>query len=164
MVNIGIHTYGADKLKIFYKRSGDLTIGKYCSIAKGCRIFLGGNHRGEWISTFPMIKQSSYTKGDVIIGNDVWIGYGVTILSGVTIGDGAIIGAMSVVTKDIEPYVIACGNPATIKKHRFEQGAIEKLLDIEWWNRGDSFIAGATKYLMSPDIDGFLKYAERANG
>jgi len=34
------------------------------------------------------------------------------ILSDVTIGDGAVIGANSLVTKDVEPYMIVKGNPA----------------------------------------------------
>ena len=71
---------------------------------------MGGNHRGDWISTFPFsalfpdspdIADYQVSKGDVAIGNDVLIGAGVTILSGVTIGDGAIIGAGSVVVKDV---------------------------------------------------------------
>jgi len=158
MVTIGEHTYGNDKIRIFYKKSGDLTIGKYCSIARGCRVFLGGNHQGEWISTYPLIKESSYSKGNVTIGNDVWIGYGVTILSGVTIGDGAIIGAMSVVAKDIEPYAIACGNPIITKRLRFKQEIIDKLLKIKWWDMDDKLISYVTPFLMSSNIDGFFNF------
>lgn len=50
----------------------------------------------------------------VTIGNNVWIGGGVTILPGVTIGDGAVIGAGAVVTHDVEPSVVAAGNPARV--------------------------------------------------
>ena len=42
------------------------------------------------------------------------IGSGATILCGITIGEGAIIGAGSVVTKDVTPYTIVCGNPAKV--------------------------------------------------
>jgi len=158
MVNIGAHTYGHEKIRIFYKKSGDLTIGKYCSIARGCRVFLGGNHRGEWISTYPLTKSSSYSKGDVTIGNDVWLAYGVIILSGVTIGDGAIVGAMSVVTKDIEPYAIACGNPAIVKRLRFKQNVIDKLLEVKWWDMDDKLVSDITPFLMSSDIDGLFNF------
>jgi acetyltransferase-like isoleucine patch superfamily enzyme len=61
------------------------------------------------------------TKGDIIIGNDVWIGMNATILSGVTIGDGAVIGANSLLTKDVEPYMIIGGNPAITIRKRFDQ-------------------------------------------
>ena len=49
----------------------------------------------------------------MIICNDVWIGANVTITAGTKIGEGAIIGANSIVTKDIEPYTIQAGVPAT---------------------------------------------------
>jgi maltose O-acetyltransferase len=47
----------------------------------------------------------------VTIGADVWIGGAAVICPGVTIGDRAVIGAGSVVTRDIEPGVVAAGNP-----------------------------------------------------
>ena len=56
----------------------------------------------------------------VLIGSDVWIGANVIILSGAKIGDGAVIGAGSVVTKDIDPYSVAVGNPAKVIKNRKE--------------------------------------------
>lgn len=40
------------------------------------------------------------------------IGSGATILCGVTIGSGALVGAGSVVTKDVPPGEVWCGNPA----------------------------------------------------
>ena len=56
-----------------------LKIGKFCSIAEGVIILLGGEHRSEWVTTFPFnfffeefknIKGHPATKGDVTIGND----------------------------------------------------------------------------------------------
>jgi acetyltransferase-like isoleucine patch superfamily enzyme len=43
---------------------------------------------------------------------------GVCILPGVRIGEGCIIGAGSVVTKDLEAFVVAVGNPAKPVKSR----------------------------------------------
>lgn len=39
---------------------------------------------------------------------------GVFIKGGVTVGRGSIIGAGSVVTKDVAPFSIVAGNPATV--------------------------------------------------
>jgi acetyltransferase-like isoleucine patch superfamily enzyme len=54
----------------------------------------------------------------VHLGKHVIVGTGSTILPGVTIGEGAAIGAMSLVTKDIQPWKIAVGIPAKEIKER----------------------------------------------
>lgn len=99
--DIGDYTYGIPVL-YRYDSTTRLTIGKYCSIASGVRIMLGGNHHIKWVSQFSFYEFpkdfpenggfSQYVKGDVKIGNDVWIGRDAMILSGVTIGDGAVVG------------------------------------------------------------------------
>ena len=73
-------------------------------------------------------------KGDTIIGNDVWIGYKASVMPGIQIGDGAIIGANSVVTKNVAPYSIVGGNPATEIRKRFSEEQIEQLLELKWWD------------------------------
>jgi hypothetical protein len=30
-----------------------LVVGKFCSIASGVTIYLGGNHRHDWVTTYP---------------------------------------------------------------------------------------------------------------
>lgn len=133
-----------------YDFIGDkLIIGKFCSIAKGVEFIMNGaNHRMDCVSTYPFYIMGSdwgsalkpHTdelplKGDTIIGNDVWIGQNVTILPGVKIGDGAIIGANSIVSKDVPPYAVACGNPARIVKKRFDDETIELLEKVKWWDK-----------------------------
>lgn len=54
----------------------------------------------------------------VTIDENVWIASHVLILPGVHIGEGAVVAAGSVVTKDIEPYAVAAGNPAHLIKYR----------------------------------------------
>ncbi|MFT3932723.1 MAG: acyltransferase [Chitinophagaceae bacterium] len=48
-----------------------------------------------------------------IIKQGATIGANATIVCGVTIGEYAMIGAGSVVTKDVAPYMLMAGNPAT---------------------------------------------------
>jgi len=163
-MEVGKYTYG--KPVVFRGRyAGDLKIGKFCSISNEVTIFLGREHRKDWITTYPFpafpgdwpgaeeIAGCERTKGDVIIGNDVWICYGATILSGVKIGDGAVIGARAVVTKDVAPYSVVAGNPAREIGKRFNDEIIKKLLDLKWWDWTDEKIKENIKTLCSTEID-----------
>ncbi len=57
-----------------------------------------------------------FKSGKVIIKDGAHIGIGAIILPGVTIGEGAVIGAGAVVIKDIPPYSLAVGVPASVVK------------------------------------------------
>ncbi len=78
----------------------------------------------------------------VTIGNDVWTGHNVNIMSGVNVGDGAVIAAGSVVTKDVPPYAVVAGVPATIKRFRFSEHIIARLLRSKWWELELSQLSG----------------------
>jgi len=165
--SIGKYTYGNPKV-LWENSKSKLDIGKFCSIAEDVTIYLGGNHRTDWITTYPFghIHQDIFnnflgeghpaTKGDVIICNDVWIADNVTIMSGVTISDGAIIANNSHVISNIEPYAIYGGNPAKFIKYRFTQEQISKLLQIQWWNWDDQKINDNSHLLCSPNINDFI--------
>lgn len=160
--SIGRFTYGYPRiLESGDKNPGKLTIGAFCSISDNVTILLSGNHRVDWITTYPFntvlagydhIEGHPQTKGDVNIGNDVWIGLNATILSGVIIGDGAVIAAGSVVTKNVEPYSIVGGVPAKFIKKRFEEKTIGKLLEFRWWEKDIDWIKKNIEILMSPNI------------
>lgn len=96
------------------------------------------------------------------IGNDVWIGHGAFILPGVTVGDGAVIAAQSVVTKDVPAYAVVAGSPATLKKYRFPQEQIDRLLQLKWWE----FAPWQMKGAMVDDIPNFIDFvaALRSSG
>lgn len=149
-VKWGERTYGADKIQVFQWGEGaKCNIGKYCSVADGVKVFLGGDHQVGWTTTFPFEKKTG-THGDINIGNDVWLSHGVTIMSGVTIGDGAVVAANSHVVKDVEPYTVVGGNPARYLKHRFEGGIIDKLMELKWWDLSPRVIQDLEKELSSP--------------
>lgn len=163
---IGIGTYGQPKV-LDWNDNTELIIGNYCSIASNVTILLGGEHKSEWISTYPFQTIAIFdmknnfnerkSKGNVEIKNDVWIGTNVTILSGVTIGNGAIIGAGSVVTKNVPDYAIVGGNPARIIRYRFEQEKIDTLLEIKWWDWDTHKIQSNIEILCSENIEGLHK-------
>jgi len=147
-----------------------LIIGKFCSIASDVKFIMnGGNHRTDWLTNYPFpIFQHGWeiampeewpNKGDTIIGNDVWLGYNATIMPGIKVGDGAIIATNSVVTKDVPPYAVVGGNPATIIRKRFDDETINKLLEVRWWDWDIEKITANLKIICSGDIDGLLKLA-----
>lgn len=160
-ISVGDWTYGRPMVR-FKQKQAKLNIGKYCSIAGGVRIYMGGEHITENTSTYPFkVLREFWTEADaesikpsedVTIGNDVWIGTQAVIMPGVTIGDGAVIGASSVVASDVAPYTIVAGNPAREIRKRFDDEAIAFLLDLKWWEWDDAKVARNVNLLSSPDI------------
>lgn len=124
-----------------FAHGGRITIGEYCYVGEGTRIWSGCNiaigdhvliahnvsifdnltHPVNWERRrkhFKAIAEqghpSSIDLGDkpVRIENDVWIGAHALILRGVTIGARAIVAAGAVVTRDVPADTIVAGNPA----------------------------------------------------
>lgn len=162
--SIGDWTYGTPTV-LWWDIETRLVIGKFCSIADDVTILLGGEHRTDWVTTYPFNKffegakgteGHPRSKGNVVIGNDVWIGANTTILSGVTIHDGAVVGAGSLVCKDVQPYAIVAGNPAKQIKLRFAEDTVSELLRIAWWNWPLEKIETVFPLLLSGDIQRFL--------
>jgi len=168
---IGQGTYG-DLEVLSWGEGTTLTIGSYTSVAAGVKVFLGGEQRVEWVTTYPFnvlwesakqYKGHPKTKGNVVIGSDVWIGTEALILSGVTIGDGAVVGARAVVTRDIAPYAVVAGNPARVVKFRFDEEIIERLLALKWWDWSRAQIERAMPEMLNQEIALFLEKAERGD-
>lgn len=144
-VQVGKMTYGIIEAFINDGKS-KLSIGSYCSIAKGVRFLVSAEHPINTISTYPfranVLHQGpeSFSKGDIVVDDDVWIGHGATIMSGVHIGQGAVIAAGAVVTKDVPPYAIVGGVPAKVIKYRFEPEMIHELLKVDYSELTDEMI------------------------
>lgn len=163
----GRYTYGAENIDIGGDGSGGrLSIGSFCSIGDNVQVWLGWNHRTDWISTWPFgllhqnvfgdrtfdINENPYTNGDVIIGNDVWIASNVVIMSGVVIGNGAVVANNSHVVKSVDPYTVVGGNPAKLIRHRFGLADIRMLLRLAWWEKPDSEIREIAPLLSSSNL------------
>lgn len=168
--SVGRFSYGNPKIQDWGHGNSKFVIGKFCSIGRGVEIFLGGEHKTKWITTFPLNHaflydtnrktrgryEQEHAKGDVVIGNDVWIGADTLILSGTTIGDGAIIGAMSVVRGNIKPYSINVGNPCQLKRMRYNDETIKRLMELKWWDWDDEKIKQNIPLLMSENVGELL--------
>jgi acetyltransferase-like isoleucine patch superfamily enzyme len=164
---MGPHSYGEPLIATYPGDTSWVRVGSYVSIAVDVVLMDGGNHRVDWITTYPFRAlfdmPGAYadghptTKGDLTIGNDVWIGRGARVLSGVTIGDGAVIAGYSVVTKDVRPYAIVAGNPAREIRRRFADEEVEALLAIAWWNWPLEKVLAAVPELCSENIGPFIE-------
>ncbi|MFQ5653932.1 MAG: CatB-related O-acetyltransferase [Planctomycetota bacterium] len=121
-------------------------VGNYCSIASDLHVYRR-NHPARLISQHPffynrtigLVVEDSIEKihdNPLVVGHDVWIGRHTIILPGCkVIGDGAIVGAGSVVTRDVESYVIVAGNPARPIGLRFDPRIEERVRASRWWLR-----------------------------
>lgn len=165
---IGRGSYGNPTI-LNCNEGASLSIGNFCSIAGGVKIYLGCEHRSDWATTYPFnvlwpsasaILGHPKTKGDVTIGSDVWIGAEADILSGVKVGDGAVIGTRAIVAKNVPPYAVVVGNPSRVVKYRFEPSIVERLLNVAWWDWSDEFIEKHLPFRLSTDINLFLDQAE----
>ena len=105
---------------------GEITIGEHCffnyavdlhckrSITFGDRVLLGpyvaiADNQGHAVE--PGVPDDPKP---VVIGDNVWIGRRAMVMPGVTIGAGTVVGAGSIVTRDLEPGVLAVGAPARV--------------------------------------------------
>lgn len=154
-----------------------LEIGKFCALAHGTTFVMAdANHAtvgpstypfpvfgGSWAEAMPVEEVPFLNKGGITVGHDVWFGMDATIMAGVTIGNGAVIGAKSVVTRDIPDYCIAAGNPATVVKHRYGTGDVERLNRLAWWNWPAEALAEAIPVIVARDVDDLEQFAQ-SNG
>lgn len=161
------------------------TLGRYVAIGPGCRC-LGFRHPIEAVSInsaiynfhreniYPYFAKYEQINGKVekkpvptpqpnskptVIEPDVWFASNVTFSGGITVGTGAIVAANSVLTKDVPPYAFVAGAPAKVKKMRFSDTIVERLLKSEWWKYelGDFF---KLKFNLSNPIE-FLNEFDR---
>jgi virginiamycin A acetyltransferase len=172
---VGDYTYYDDfesagnfekNVKYHFDFIGDkLIIGKFCMIASGVSFIMNGaNHLTASISSYPfaifgndwknaMDGKTYPTKGDTVIGNDVWIGHNAIIMPGIEIGDGSIIATNATVTKNVAPYSVIGGNPATLIKKRFSEQHIKWLLDSKWWDWDIEKITKNVQHLTGKNIE-----------
>ena len=142
-VNIGRHTYLSGPRIDIIAHLNPVSIGSFCSIARGVQI-QEYNHATGGLSTAFLSRRIDPkrglspdeidSKGPITIGHDVWIGANSIIVSGITIGTGAVVAAGAIVTKDVPAYAIVAGNPARVLRYRIESASLrEELLASEWW-------------------------------
>jgi phosphonate metabolism protein (transferase hexapeptide repeat family) len=169
--SLGDYSYVVQDGEVAYTQ-----IGKFCSIASHVRINPGNHPMQRASQSHFSYRASAYWPGEpdeaaffawrrstpVTIGHDVWIGHGVVILPGRNIGTGAVIGAGAIVTKDVEPYTVAVGNPARHVRRRFSERTAERLLALAWWDWDHERLRAALADFRALSAEEFLERHEAA--
>lgn len=156
-LDIGEGSYGL--LTILPWPGSTISIGRYCSFAIGTVALVGGEHRTDFVTTYPfgtIEGAQPIPSGNVEIGSDVWVGSTAVILGGATIGHGAVIAAGTVVSGTVAPYSVVGGNPMRHIRYRFDEPTRNELLRIAWWGWDLSRIKRALPVLQSPDAAAFI--------
>jgi acetyltransferase-like isoleucine patch superfamily enzyme len=184
-VSLGYATYfGPRTVLTTWGQLERIEIGAYCSVAGDVRILhpggalldadgrqvdtsrIRGAHRMASASTFPIgtlvpdepyvdVPPEAVEAKPLRIGSDVWIGAGAVVMGNVTVGHGAVIGAGALVRRDVAPYEVVVGNPATAKRRRFEDATCERLLNIRWWEWDQTLVRGNHARFSEP-LEAFL--------
>ena len=92
-----------------------------------------------------------------MLGADCWIGHGAIIKPEVSVGIGAIVASGAVVTKDVPPFMIVAGCPATPLRPRFDPRTIDRLLALSWWTWDHARLRSALQDFRSLKAEAFLE-------
>jgi len=145
-------------------------VGKFANIAAMTRIG-PTDHPYRNAAQHHFLYRSSYYWDDVtddtdffaarasrrtVLGADCWIGHGAIIKPEVTVGIGAIVASGAVVTRDVAPFAIVAGCPATPLRMRFSDNVIERLLALAWWDWSHDRLRTALHDFRSLEAEAFL--------
>lgn len=89
---------------------GGLVIGSHTSINSRVMIW---SAQHDWRA-----QGFDYVERGVVIGRHCWINAASIVIPGRSIGDGAVVGAGSVVSSDVEEWVVVGGNPIQVLRQR----------------------------------------------
>jgi acetyltransferase-like isoleucine patch superfamily enzyme len=141
-IRLGPNTVIDGELMVF-PHGGQITIGEWCYVGPGTRIWSGANitigsrvliaHNVNVFDnlTHPIDPSARHKQArqiievghpksinlddqPIAIEDDAWIGASASVMRGLRIGRGAIVGTGSVVIADVPPMTIVAGNPARV--------------------------------------------------
>jgi putative colanic acid biosynthesis acetyltransferase WcaF len=98
----------ADRVEVY--NLGPVTIGDRVVISQEAYLCAGSHdHR---FKTMPLLTPP------IAVEDDAWVCARAFVGPGVTVGEGAIVAAAAVALRDVAPWTIVAGNPATLLKKR----------------------------------------------
>jgi len=115
---IGDHVHIASHADIY--AGGGVEIGDFCGLSQGGKIYSTNDDYSGKSLTGPTIPKQ-YTnvhRAPVKLGRHVVVGSGSVVLPGVEIGEGSTVGALSLVSRNLDPWGVYGGVPARRLKDR----------------------------------------------
>lgn len=91
--------------KVYIQGFNYISIGENVTLSRNVQLYDSG-----------LDYNRQHIKASITIDDNVWIGASSIVLPNVHIGKGARVGAGSVVTKNVPPFTLVCGNPARVIK------------------------------------------------
>ncbi|CDZ81715.1 putative lipopolysaccharide biosynthesis O-acetyl transferase WbbJ [Candidatus Rubidus massiliensis] len=125
-INNYIHIASSTHL---FGSGGKIVLEDYCNLSSRVSLFTASDDYTDGHMTNPMIpdEYKKVDQGSIIIKKHAIIGCGSIILPNVEVNIGAAVGALTLVKKDIEPFLIMGGIPA---KHIGERN--NRVLEVEY--------------------------------
>jgi len=111
---------------------GECVLGDFSGLSGGVRIYTGNEDYLGGSLTNPAVPEPWRVpvRSYVRLGKHAIVGANAVILPGVEVGDGAVVGALSLVTRDCEPWTIYGGSPAKPIKERPRERMLELEADL----------------------------------
>lgn len=107
-LTVGDHSWIGEN--VWIDNLAQVTIGANVCLSQGAML-LTGNHDYKKVTFDLLVKP-------IIIEDGAWIGAKALVAPGVTVYAHAVLSAMSIATKNLEPYTIYQGNPAVAVRKR----------------------------------------------
>jgi putative colanic acid biosynthesis acetyltransferase WcaF len=98
----------------FIYNLGSVTIGARATVSQRAHLCAGTHDHAD--------PAMSLIRSPITIGADAWICADAFVGPDVTVGNGAVVGARGAVFKDVAPWTIVGGNPATVIRQRVVRG------------------------------------------
>jgi len=96
--------------KVWIANEAEVKIGNNVCISYECLIMTGGhNYKKQYFDVYAY---------PIVIEDGVWLGAQSSVVGGITLGSHAVLAMKSVANRNLEPYGIYRGNPATKLKDR----------------------------------------------
>ena len=108
LLRVGDHSAIGESALIY--NLGKIDIGKFVTISQFSHLCAGSHDYST--------REMKLIRSQITILDDAWICANALIGPGVEVGQGAIVSAGAVAMRDVPPWTIVTGNPATVFKAR----------------------------------------------